>query len=154
MAASQRTELERLAQRCPGARIVEFTDQLPEILKLADLVVTMGGYNTLCEIVSIGVPALVVPRIEPRREQLLRTRAFADLGLVSMLHPDDLTAETLVGRVSELIDDGPTVRARTQCAVDTLEASGGLSGLEVTVGAIADLIGQASPAYARVRVAS
>ena len=32
----------------------------------------MGGYNTFCEILSFGKPALLVPRTTPRLEQYLR----------------------------------------------------------------------------------
>ena len=35
-------------------------------------VVAMGGYNTFCEILSFGKPALIVPRTAPRQEQYLR----------------------------------------------------------------------------------
>ncbi len=32
----------------------------------------MGGYNTYCEILSFDKPALIVPRLQPREEQLIR----------------------------------------------------------------------------------
>jgi predicted glycosyltransferase len=38
---------------------------------------------------------LVVPRTQPRREQLIRAQRLAELGLVRMLHPDDLTPESI-----------------------------------------------------------
>ena len=37
----------------------------------------MGGYNTYCEILSFDKPALIVPRMRPRLEQLIRARARA-----------------------------------------------------------------------------
>ena len=48
----------------------------------------MGGYNTFCEILSFGKPALIVPRTAPRQEQFLRAERASRLGLVRML-PDD-----------------------------------------------------------------
>jgi predicted glycosyltransferase len=48
----------------------------------------MGGYNTYCEILSFNKPALIVPRITPREEQLLRARRAAELGMVDMLLPE------------------------------------------------------------------
>jgi len=47
----------------------------------------MGGYNTFCEILSFDKPALIVPRITPREEQLIRARRAAELGVIDMLLP-------------------------------------------------------------------
>jgi predicted glycosyltransferase len=52
-------------------------------------VVAMGGYNTFCEILSFDKPALIVPRTEPRREQLIRAQRAAELGLVAMLPEEE-----------------------------------------------------------------
>jgi len=56
----------------------------------------MGGYNTVCEAVSFRKRALVVPRVTPRREQLIRAELFRERGLVDLLHPHAL-APDLVG---------------------------------------------------------
>ncbi len=50
--------------------------------------VTMGGYNTFCEILSFDKPAVIVPRTEPRMEQYIRAERAEALGLAQML-PDD-----------------------------------------------------------------
>ena len=47
--------------------------------------VSMGGYNTFCEILSFDKRALIIPRTEPRLEQYIRAKRAEDLGLVSML---------------------------------------------------------------------
>ena len=44
---------------------------------------------------SRGVPTVCVPRVVPRTEQLIRARAFARLGFLRLLHPHDLSAESL-----------------------------------------------------------
>jgi predicted glycosyltransferase len=49
----------------------------------------MGGYNTFCEILSFDKPALIVPRIRPREDQLIRARRASELGLVDMLLPEE-----------------------------------------------------------------
>ena len=45
----------------------------------------MGGYNTFCEILSFDKPAVIVPREKPRREQWIRAKQSADMGLTRML---------------------------------------------------------------------
>ncbi len=67
------------------------TDPLP-LYSAARNVVCMGGYNTVLELLAIGKRPLVVPRVQPRQEQLLRAQALDRLGLVDLLHPADLTA--------------------------------------------------------------
>jgi predicted glycosyltransferase len=72
----------------------------------ADLVVAMAGYNTTAEILSVGTPALLVPRPGPSAEQQIRARLFADRGWVDWLHPQDLGAEQL-GKAAATILDRP-----------------------------------------------
>jgi predicted glycosyltransferase len=62
----------------------------------ADAVVSMGGYNTICEILSAEKPAVVIPRVRPSQEQLVRSAKMADLGLFKTIHPDQLTPESLL----------------------------------------------------------
>jgi predicted glycosyltransferase len=48
-------------------------------------VVAMGGYNTFCEILSLDKRAILIPRVKPRQEQLLRANRAAEMGLVRTL---------------------------------------------------------------------
>ncbi len=50
-----------------------FCTDMEAQIRSADLLVCMGGYNTLCEALSCTTPALVVPRDRPRKEQLIRS---------------------------------------------------------------------------------
>ena len=71
----------------------------------ADLVVTMGGYNTLCEILSLRKPALVIPRDKPRQEQLLRAQVFRGRGLCDFIKWSDVSPELLRHKVNALLED-------------------------------------------------
>jgi len=57
--------------------------------------VTMGGYNTVCEAVSFRKRTLVVPRVTPRREQLIRAERFRERGLLDVLHPNALDPDRI-----------------------------------------------------------
>jgi predicted glycosyltransferase len=85
----------RLAAANPRLRIVKFVTDPDLLLSLADRVVAMGGYNTVCEVLSFDKRALVVPRVEPRREQLIRAERLQQLGLLDVLHPDRLSPAAL-----------------------------------------------------------
>lgn len=99
--------LQQLASRRPHLQVLEFVPEPTRILRDAQYVVCMGGYNTLCEVIAFDKPALVVPRIAPRREQILRAERLAALGIIDMLHPDSLNAESLGQGISRLADRAP-----------------------------------------------
>jgi len=66
------------------------------LLRNAERVVCMGGYNTLGEVISYDKHSLVVPRVQPRVEQKIRAERFAALGLVDrVLLPAELNSERL-----------------------------------------------------------
>src|SRR5439155_10740992 len=74
-----------------------------QMFPTVDALVCMGGYNTLVEAVSTGVPTVCVPRIIPRREQLIRARAFERLGLVRVVEPESLGVENLRQAIHQVV---------------------------------------------------
>jgi predicted glycosyltransferase len=63
----------------------------------------MAGYNTVSELLSAGTPALLIPRVTPRQEQLVRARALAEAGRAEMLHPADLSPADVRAKLQELL---------------------------------------------------
>ena len=102
--ARERAAFERRAARLPRVTTLTFHEHLENLIEKAAAVVCLGGYNTFCEIVSLNKRSLVVPRVSPRTEQLLRANAAQRLGLVQTLHPDRLTPESLADAVIHLPD--------------------------------------------------
>ncbi len=88
MHLERRLEFERRVAKLDQVHALTFEARFERLLERAAGVVAMGGYNTFCEILSFGRPALLVPRTKPRREQLLRAERAAQLGLVRMLGDD------------------------------------------------------------------
>ncbi|MDH4012347.1 MAG: glycosyltransferase, partial [Desulfobacterales bacterium] len=82
-----------------GVRGYHFYRQMEKIFAAADLVVCMGGYNTLCEILSQGTPSVVIPRETPRKEQLIRARAFKRHNLVDYIPWGELSPEILQEKI-------------------------------------------------------
>lgn len=71
-------------------QVMDFLPEPAQWLEHADCVVAMGGYNSVSEILAFGKPALIVPRVSPRKEQLIRAERLQEMGLLDMMHPDDL----------------------------------------------------------------
>lgn len=91
--------LERVALR---NRVIlrRFVPDLLNYLHIASALVCMGGYNTLGEALATSLPTVCIPRVEPRQEQLIRAQAFGRLGLLTWVHPQELTVERLTAAVS------------------------------------------------------
>lgn len=116
-------------------RVIRMVRDVPSYLAAADVVVCMGGYNTLCEVLAVRVPAVVIPRIQPRTEQLMRAQLFAQRGLLSYLHPNQLNAGTL----AQAIDTAATTD-RDQLARNVQGISH--RGVNNTAQYLADLVHQ------------
>lgn len=95
MAADQRQAIQQQVSANPQVGFLEFTDDLVSYLKAADLVVSMAGYNTIGEILTLRKRAVVVPRLKPVEEQWIRAERMAALGLFQAIHPDRLTPQLL-----------------------------------------------------------
>lgn len=87
--------LKERAQKLPGVIFHRFSKNVLEYVKHAHLVVSTGGYNTLCEILSYRKKAVLAPVPVPPHEHMLRTEIFQKLGLVKRLEPKELTADHL-----------------------------------------------------------
>jgi len=86
-----------------GVRTYHFYRQMETIFAAADLVVSMGGYNTLCEILSQGTLSLVIPRETPRKEQMIRAQAFKRQNLVDYIPWKEFTPEILQEKIFALL---------------------------------------------------
>ncbi len=89
MPGKERSEFLAKGDKLANVEVIDFDSRMEELIASAKAVVSMGGYNTFCEILSFDKPALIIPRTIPREEQLLRTQRAAALGLVDMLLPDE-----------------------------------------------------------------
>jgi predicted glycosyltransferase len=112
MDGAEQAKLAQLAQPLARVRLVSFLPQLTSAMAAADVTVCMGGYNTVSELLACRRQAVVVPRVEPRQEQLIRARLLARRGLLRMVEPDRLTPARLAQAIVDALGDGNPVRAR------------------------------------------
>lgn len=95
MPADLLCELRRIAGRNSRMHVLGFVTEPALLVRDAHRVVIMGGYNSVCEALSFEKRTLVVPRITPRTEQLIRAEALRALDLVDVLPPEHLTPSAL-----------------------------------------------------------
>ena len=100
---------------------VTFLDFEPELTKRyanSEVVVSLAGYNTVCELLSFARRAILVPRAEPVSEQLIRARLLAARGYFEMLEPQELTPENLICKVLKALE--PTLTSAPSVDLDGL----------------------------------
>lgn len=131
MPKAQRRDLRR--QAGPGVVIVKTMEDMLAHISGADAVVSMGGYNSVCEILSTSVPALIVPRDHTRAEQGIRAASLAAAGYLEQHGLATLTPDVLAGWIAS--------RAGTR--VDRRRAE--LNGLSRVPGLAADLLKAQTP---------
>ena len=80
-------------------KIQKFHRNIPALLRKVDAVVSMAGYNSCVEILQSGVPAVLLPRSFPRKEQLIRASLMAKRGWVAVLPEADPDPQNLLTAV-------------------------------------------------------
>jgi predicted glycosyltransferase len=115
-----------------SVEILSLSDDVSSLLNGASLVVTMAGYNSVCEVVDASKKALVIPRRGPSAEQRIRSELFAERGLIRMLDPELLSPAVLASELFRVLEDDtlpdptgvPPMNGAEQAATVLLGASG------------------------------
>jgi predicted glycosyltransferase len=143
MAPAQQRHFRERAARLGRIDVVTFDTHVELLMERAVGVVAMAGYNTFCEILSLDKRAILVPRVAPRREQLMRANRAAALELVRTLGPGDLHNPAVMAAA---------LRGLTQQPAPSERGAGQmLDGLQVITGLVAAHVGV--PATLQVRAA-
>lgn len=122
MPTRKRRKLLKKGSALPNVEIIEFDNRMENLIAGARAVVGMGGYNTFCEILSFDKPALIVPRVTPREEQLIRAKRAAELGIIDMLRPEEAEDPArLAAALKVLPDRAPPSKVTSKLRLDGLE---------------------------------
>ena len=107
MPPQQRNDLKRrLLPLSDHVLLFDFRPDLVSFLPLASVTVSMAGYNTVAEVLAHEKPAVVVPRVYPRREQWLRAHALEERGLLRTIDPENLSPDALIEAMSAELRGG------------------------------------------------
>jgi predicted glycosyltransferase len=88
MSQENQADFMERASQLDRVHVITFDSRIESLMARAAGMVSMGGYNTFCEILSFDKRALIVPRTEPRLEQYIRAQRAEELGMISMLVDD------------------------------------------------------------------
>jgi predicted glycosyltransferase len=83
--------LRELAANQPNITLARYTPDLLAYMKRAELSISMGGYNTIMNILATGARAIVFPyTANDDQEQYIRAAKLHQLGVIDVIHPDAL----------------------------------------------------------------
>lgn len=78
--------------------------ELKDLFALADIVVSRAGANSICELLALKKPNLLIPLSaeSSRGDQILNAKSFESQGFSMVIDDDDLSPELLTEKVTEL----------------------------------------------------
>lgn len=81
-------------------------DELPDVLALADMVISRAGSNAIFEFLTLHKPMLLIPLSGKvsRGDQILNAKAFQKSGYAQVLWEEDLSEDTLLKSI-RLLDE-------------------------------------------------
>ena len=101
--------LQTLAAASGNIKLSRYTPNLAAILKSAELSVSMAGYNTVMDILSAGVRALVYPvTSNGDQEQSVRAEKLARMGVLDLIRSEELAPEKLAQKLRAALRNEPT----------------------------------------------
>ena len=86
--------------------IKEYIDDMPSVMRTADIVLSRAGASTIAELTALAKPAILVPSpnvTENHQEE--NAKQLQQAGSAIMIREDECTGEKLYKTVSDLLDD-------------------------------------------------
>ena len=89
--------------------VQRYTPNLLQYMRYADLSISMAGYNTTMNVLTTGVRSLLLPFTGNNdQEQTIRSQRLEELGIVSVIRPEDLDPERFTQRVIDTLNQSPS----------------------------------------------
>lgn len=105
--------------------------ELKDLFAMADVVISRAGANSICELLALKKPNLLVPlpAASSRGDQILNAKSFESQGFSLVVDDDDLSPELLTEKVTELYFN-------RQSFIDAMGKSNQLSSINTITGLI------------------
>ena len=125
---------ESLKDKKGYAQFEYISENLPDLFAAADLVVARAGANSICELLALHKPNILIPlsRNASRGDQILNANSFAKQGFSAVLEEEEVTSEKLMAT----IDD---VMAHRNKYIDAMKNSGQMNAIETIMGLIEEV---------------
>jgi UDP-N-acetylglucosamine--N-acetylmuramyl-(pentapeptide) pyrophosphoryl-undecaprenol N-acetylglucosamine transferase len=117
-------------------RGIEFTDEMPDLMAEADLVVSRAGVGTIAEATAVGLPMVLVPGTFGGGHQIENASAMVEAGAAVSIADDELTPQKLITTLKSLDADRLRAMAKASAAAGRRDAAARVMRVlhEVTAG--------------------
>lgn len=118
-----------------GYRQFEYVkSELKDLFAMSDLVVSRAGANSICELLALKKPNLLIPlSAGSRGDQILNAQSFETQGFSMVVSDDDLTESLLVDKIHELY-------FTRQNYIESMNKSNQLNSIRTIIGLIEELV--------------
>ncbi|MFN6477683.1 glycosyltransferase family protein [Nostoc sp. DedQUE07] len=100
--------LQEMAKFSKNIYIRRYTPYLLNYMKKADLSINMSGYNTIMNILTTGVRAMILPFTgNQEQEQIIRAEKLSDLGIVKFINHNYLQPDYLAINIINYLKEQP-----------------------------------------------
>lgn len=95
--------------------VLQYINNMPELLAAADLVIARSGAMTLTELAASGCPAILIPSPNVTdNHQFKNAKVLADAGAALLIQEEELVNGYLVKRAGELLSDDTARKVLSQ----------------------------------------
>ena len=83
------------------------SSELTDMFALADMAISRAGANSICELLALHKPNILIPRsaAASRGDQVLNAKSFKKQGFSFVLEEEELTADSLLNAVKEVYEN-------------------------------------------------
>ncbi len=96
-------------------------EELKDLFALADIVISRAGANSICELLALHKPNLLIPlsAAASRGDQILNARSFERQGFSLVLEEEAITNEVLLQTIRKLYDERDSFREAMKASHQT-----------------------------------
>ena len=101
-------KMDNLKLSVPGYKQFEYVkNELKDIFAMADIVVSRAGANSICELLALKKPNILIPLStkNTRGDQMLNARSFESQGFSMVIDNDELDEDILVETIEDLYEN-------------------------------------------------
>jgi UDP-N-acetylglucosamine--N-acetylmuramyl-(pentapeptide) pyrophosphoryl-undecaprenol N-acetylglucosamine transferase len=111
------------------------TEELPDLMKAADYIISRAGANSIFEFLALKKPTLLIPlsKNASRGDQILNSNSFKKEGYSLMLEEEELKGDILYTKILEL-------KRRKKEFINNMEKSQSQNGIEAIIKVILESI--------------
>ena len=89
-----------------NVKIVPYLDNMINVMKDADLIISRAGASFIAEITAIGLPAILVPSpYVTHNHQYMNAKELEDLGACTIVTEDEFSKDILILEIDRLLND-------------------------------------------------